>query len=189
MRSQTIFCTDEVDEGYFVVAEDPLAFSRRNSFFLYDGQTEQGASFHKNRVLADLERHHIHVSPLFKPLLEWLCLQDLSDIKELPISVNLTRNTKDKKAEKVSPRSKGEPEEHVHKYKRAKLGKDYLVYKCMLPNCPHYLPRKLVVGRQSLCWICAGQFIMSTESSSMTRPHCPQCTRRRPRRESVAANL
>lgn len=47
---------------------------------------------------------------------------------------------------------------HTHKYVRTELSPTYLVYKCVLPNCTHYLPTKLVIGRMSICWNCGVPF-------------------------------
>lgn len=67
---------------------------------------------------------------------------------------------------------------HVHKYKKVKLGKgkDYVVYACALPDCTHYLPSDLIVGKQSLCWRCGDKFIINERNRNLKKPHCRNCT-------------
>lgn len=64
---------------------------------------------------------------------------------------------------------------HIHKYRRIKMGNDYEVYKCVLPGCPHYIRPELVVGRFSLCWGCDEQFTMSATSATRLKPKCQKC--------------
>jgi len=66
---------------------------------------------------------------------------------------------------------------HIHKYRRLKLGqKNYIVYECVLPNCPHFLNEKLVDGRACVCWRCGNPFVMNPETH-LLKPHCKKCTR------------
>ncbi len=69
---------------------------------------------------------------------------------------------------------------HIHKYKRVKLGKDktFITYRCMLPDCSHYIEQKLVVGRKSLCWKCDEPVIITKDKNGVQarpthRPYCP----------------
>lgn len=65
---------------------------------------------------------------------------------------------------------------HIHKYIRIRMGPmKRIMYKCALVNCPHFLARELVVGRMSICWICANTFVMTMKSASLKKPHCPGC--------------
>jgi hypothetical protein len=65
----------------------------------------------------------------------------------------------------------------IHKYQRIKLKPSgYTVYKCMLPNCRHYIREELVIGLWSICWRCGGTFTMGQETL-LRKPHCPECTR------------
>lgn len=61
-----------------------------------------------------------------------------------------------------------------HFYRRVKMGKnkDYIVYKCIKPGCPHYVPRELAVGRPSLCWSCNKEFIMTSKNLQQAKPTC-----------------
>ena len=74
---------------------------------------------------------------------------------------------------------------HIHKYQRIKYKPSgYTVYKCMLPNCPHFIPiKELVIGRPSICWRCGGPFTMS-QATLLKKPHCPECKRGRREAES-----
>lgn len=40
-----------------------------------------------------------------------------------------------------------------HRYRRFKLGKkeDYIIFKCILPACTHYLHESVMIGQQFLC--------------------------------------
>lgn len=66
--------------------------------------------------------------------------------------------------------------EHIHKYKRAELGNNgYVIYRCMLPNCSHYLAQHLAVGRSSICWKCGDEFTMTMTSVKRSKPKCLEC--------------
>lgn len=83
--------------------------------------------------------------------------------------------------------------EHVHKYKRVIMGgkrivlKDgkkyierapgYMVYKCVLPGCAHYVPRELAEGRKSVCWRCGGELVMTNRNLWQVKPVHRECTR------------
>lgn len=64
--------------------------------------------------------------------------------------------------------------DHIHKYKRVKLGK-FVVYKCDLINCSHFIRSELVEGRLSICWTCGEPFPMTKASTKLVRPHCVSC--------------
>jgi hypothetical protein len=71
------------------------------------------------------------------------------------------------------------PLEHdVHKYERVKLGsKGYRVYKCMLPNCMHYVREELVIGMLTICHRCGQPVQMTKLMAQQKKPHCRMCTR------------
>lgn len=87
--------------------------------------------------------------------------------------------------------------DHIHKYKKINLGrngKEYLVYRCMKPDCSHYVPIAMAEGKLAECNRCEQPFIISkvqlTGSSMkpMTRPHCNDCIdRKKVKDEDVAA--
>lgn len=68
---------------------------------------------------------------------------------------------------------------HTHQYQRRTMGKDnsYVVYMCVLPNCGHYIPENLVVGRVSLCNYCSDYLVIHKEASGkiLHKPKCISC--------------
>jgi hypothetical protein len=70
-------------------------------------------------------------------------------------------------------------EQHIHKFERVKIGdKKYSVYKCMKPDCTHYVsPPELVVGRRTECWRCGNVVVVTKAMAKQKKPHCRGCTR------------
>lgn len=73
---------------------------------------------------------------------------------------------------------------HIHKFKKVDLatsGKPYLVYKCMMPTCSHYVPINLAEGKMCACWGCGDPMIITRETlhhssnKPAARPKCPNC--------------
>lgn len=57
---------------------------------VFDLQTSEGAIFTPGGLAsADLLKHRIWVCPMFEPFLAWLYRQDLTDLRKLPVMVNL----------------------------------------------------------------------------------------------------
>lgn len=76
--------------------------------------------------------------------------------------------------------------EHIHRYIRAvgrktKSNSDSAMinyYRCTDPDCTHYLPVSLVLGKRSICNRCGAEFILPSAVRNLTnRPHCKKCTR------------
>ena len=66
---------------------------------------------------------------------------------------------------------------HIHKYVRMKLGsKGFTVYKCL--ECSHFVPEKLIIGREARCARCDQPFIV-TKELMFRRPHCKDCIKRK----------
>lgn len=66
-----------------------VGWNRKNIFVL-DLQTGEGARFTPGGLAsADLNKHKIWCCPMYGPFLQWLYLQDLSDLSKLPNSINL----------------------------------------------------------------------------------------------------
>ena len=76
----------------------------------------------------------------------------------------------------------------VHKYKRVYLadkkkikldkakGKIHTpVWKCMLPNCQHYLFTEQMVGKISECWKCKNPFEIKRIHLERVKPTCSNC--------------
>jgi hypothetical protein len=83
---------------------------------------------------------------------------------------------------------------HVHKYERGTIGNGHEIYKCMLTNCPHYLPNVyLAIGRLSLCWGNCGDAVMLTQDMinkfKVKRPMCDSCRKERQERRAALAEI
>ena len=73
---------------------------------------------------------------------------------------------------------------HYHKYERMQWPSGTIFYKCMQPNCPHYLPiADLVIGRESLCWghECNKLVLITKEdiAKKILHPMCEECKEKR----------
>jgi transcription elongation factor Elf1 len=65
---------------------------------------------------------------------------------------------------------------HVHKYKRMRgMKKGSKWFRCMIPECNHYIRKQLVVGKKSICWVCNAEFIITEKEAELARPHCKKC--------------
>lgn len=69
--------------------------------------------------------------------------------------------------------------DHLHKYKRVDLGNKYLVFKCMVPSCSHYVPLKLAEGKLCECNRCGNPMVITKANVDLARPHCIDCTKRK----------
>lgn len=65
---------------------------------------------------------------------------------------------------------------HIHKYSRAKIGKngDYIIMRCFLPDCSHYVPEKLAVGKATICFGCEEEFVLGINDLKL-KPACYGC--------------
>jgi hypothetical protein len=61
---------------------------------------------------------------------------------------------------------------HVHKYQRIKLPKGKFIFRCMLPDCSHYLFEEFILGKSSICWYCGNPFTIDKTQRERARPHC-----------------
>lgn len=69
---------------------------------------------------------------------------------------------------------------HVHKYLRVRLGKDkkFIVFRCVLTDCPHFIRREFIIGKRTICWRCGAEFVMTAKTQQL-KPHChPNCDAR-----------
>lgn len=73
---------------------------------------------------------------------------------------------------------------HIHKYIKKDLSrtdKPYLVYKCQVPACHHYIPIVLAEGKLCICNECLEPFVITkvtlTASSHgpAAKPKCNKC--------------
>jgi hypothetical protein len=80
---------------------------------------------------------------------------------------------------------------HYHKYQRLTWPSGKAYYKCMEPNCPHYLPvAELAIGRESLCWgFLCNNLVLITKDDIIRKtqnPMCDECKeKRKERREEL----
>jgi hypothetical protein len=68
---------------------------------------------------------------------------------------------------------------HLHKYERITLGKNYVVFRCILPQCSHYVRKELAKGKACLCNRCNNAMVLDTQAMSYQKPHCKSCTEHR----------
>ena len=67
-----------------------------------------------------------------------------------------------------------------HKYFQAKFKQSgTVIYRCGLPNCPHFIYEPLIVGKLSICFRCGNEFIVTLRSTRSKKMHCEDCTRGR----------
>jgi hypothetical protein len=81
---------------------------------------------------------------------------------------------------------------HVHKYELTTIGtKGYLIYKCTVPACVHYLNHILAIGRLCLCWGDCGLAVVIDKfmaQKEIKHPMCDSCREARAkRREELIA--
>ena len=70
------------------------------------------------------------------------------------------------------PRSK----DHIHQYEKVKWGaKQTVIWKCMLPDCSHYLHVEFIMGKLCRCFKCGRTFEMTTAKLLRKRPKCDDC--------------
>ncbi len=83
---------------------------------------------------------------------------------------------------------------HLHKYERTEIGnKGWIVYRCVLPDCSHYLPSaNLIIGKESLCHgICDGTVIYTQEdfNQKLKRPMCLACREQRQKQKEAMQSV
>ena len=49
---------------------------------------------------------------------------------------------------------------HLHRYKKDILGRAYVIYKCTLPGCSHYIPENLLINRVAMCGLCEDTIVI-----------------------------
>lgn len=86
---------------------------------------------------------------------------------------------------------------HLHKYKRTILGgqrcETYIdkngnkrkriiktgngkpIYRCILPDCKHYVYRETLEGRVCQCWKCGERMVCTGESATLVKPRHWKC--------------
>jgi len=107
MKTRIVEATNGINWGRFLVGHLDVEWSVASALepglrvlrscgaspehlWVLDLVTREGACFRPGGCPpADLQKHQIHVCPLFEPFLEWLYLQDTRDLDALPALVNL----------------------------------------------------------------------------------------------------
>lgn len=84
--------------------------------------------------------------------------------------------------------------EHFHKYERQIWPNKKIFYKCVLPNCSHYLPlASLVIGRESKCWgfMCDNLLTITKEdvAKGIKHPMCSMCKEKRKEQKEALAKI
>lgn len=78
----------------------------------------------------------------------------------------------------------------AHKYRRTKLSPstDTVIYRCVLPDCSHYILPHLLKGKKSICWRCRPEheFVIEREHQNMAKPHCSHSINRIGSKNKVA---
>lgn len=76
---------------------------------------------------------------------------------------------------------------HVHQYRRAtgrrtrenKDSKMQNYYKCILPDCTHYVRDFMILGKNCICNRCGKVFVLSNSLRLIGNiPHCKECTKK-----------
>jgi len=62
----------------------------------------------------------------------------------------------------------------AHKYKKIRFRESgFVVYKCILSGCSHYVPPELLIGRKSVCWRCGGEHTIN--DIKLAKQVCEDC--------------
>lgn len=70
--------------------------------------------------------------------------------------------------------------EGPHKYYKTEFkGSGTTIFRCGIPNCPHFVYEPLIVNKLSICWRCACVFIITEKTIRAKKFHCMDCTRGR----------
>lgn len=68
---------------------------------------------------------------------------------------------------------------HLHRYKRTIIGRSYRVYKCVKPDCTHYIPLHMAENKACECNRCFNPMILTKEAMRLAKPHCTDCIKRK----------
>ena len=65
-------------------------------------------------------------------------------------------------------------EQHIHTYERPRWNRN--IYRCIAPDCSHYIQKKLLLGKYGKCPECGSQFILDREKLLRAKPRCDFCS-------------
>lgn len=77
--------------------------------------------------------------------------------------------------------------DHVHTYRRILKRPEY--YRCVHPDCTHYMHRMYLPGKRTLCNKCQQPFILDWRALQLSKPHCDNCTKKRKKGINVVETL
>lgn len=81
-------------------------------------------------------------------------------------------------------KSSKEINKHIHTYERPRWDKK--IYRCIAPDCSHYINKKLLLGKYGKCPECGAQFILDREKLLRAKPKCDFCSNTRKSKELKA---
>lgn len=67
---------------------------------------------------------------------------------------------------------------HTHRYERDTYGKNgYIIYKCVLPGCSHYVSKELALNKEGLCSSCENKILITKTMihNDVRYPRCEKC--------------
>ena len=70
----------------------------------------------------------------------------------------------------------------AHKYLRIRSGpraNNEFKFRCVLPDCSHYVTQDFIVGKISVGWRCDTEFVIDQKAAMLKKPHCRKCTKSR----------
>lgn len=74
--------------------------------------------------------------------------------------------------------------EHIHTYERPRWNRN--IYRCVAPDCSHYIQKKYLLGKYSKCPECGNQFILDREKLLRAKPRCDFCSNTKKSRQLKA---
>lgn len=78
----------------------------------------------------------------------------------------------------MSNRNKKPAHDGPHKYFKAVFRESKTeIFRCGLPDCPHFVYEPMIVARLSICWRCSGVFVITKKTLRSKKFHCEECTR------------
>lgn len=67
--------------------------------------------------------------------------------------------------------------DHIHKYYKISSSPSWIIFRCVEPNCSHYINEKFIPGRQSICWKCNKPFTINPTVNYKRLAKKPACCR------------
>lgn len=65
----------------------------------------------------------------------------------------------------------------IHQYQRiTRKPSNSIIYRCILPNCSHYIEEWLAWGKITICHNCKEQYVLRKRKNNQAKPKCDNCT-------------